>query len=93
MTAGWKLFTHWEIRLSLAYHVAGAVDYMHCRGLIHRDLTSANLLVGANWQAKVRDQVVPLTSAGEVPEPMCHTCVSACSFTGWWRRQGLGMLP
>ena len=53
MTAGWKLFTHWEIRLSLAYHVAGAVDYMHCRGLIHRDLTSANLLVGANWQAKV----------------------------------------
>ena len=55
MTAGWKLFTHWEIRLSLAYHVAGAVDYMHCRGLIHRDLTSANLLVGANWQAKVRE--------------------------------------
>eukprot|EP00891_Asterochloris_glomerata_P000258 jgi/Astpho2/258/e_gw1.00010.136.1_t len=48
---------------------------MHCRGLIHRDLTSANLLVGANWQAKVTDfdlsrqalQTEPVPYSGGAP--------------------------
>ncbi|KAK9830537.1 hypothetical protein WJX72_012336 [[Myrmecia] bisecta] len=52
---GWKLFSSWPIRLELARQAAAAVEFLHSHGVVHRDLTSYNLLVTDKWEAKVCD--------------------------------------
>lgn len=51
---GWKLYHGWVIRIELLKHVAAAVEFMHSVNVVHRDLTSYNLLVTDKWEAKVR---------------------------------------
>jgi serine/threonine protein kinase len=50
----------WDTRLSVAEGAAAGVAFMHHHGIVHRDLTSSNLVLdlakggGAAWVAKVR---------------------------------------
>ena len=51
---GFRLYNQWSIRLELAHQAAAAVEFMHSHNVVHRDLTSNNLLVTDKWEAKVR---------------------------------------
>ena len=50
---GFRLYSQWSIRLELAHQAAAAVEFMHSHNVVHRDLTSNNLLVTDKWEAKV----------------------------------------
>lgn len=50
---GWRLQGSWALRLELARQSAAAVEFMHSHDVVHRDLTSYNLLVTDKWEAKV----------------------------------------
>ena len=50
---GFRLYNQWSIRLELAHQAAAAVEFMHSHNVVHRDLTSNNLLVTDKWEAKV----------------------------------------
>ena len=49
---GFRLYSSWQLRLELAKHAAAAVEYMHSQNILHRDLTSYNLLVTDKFEAK-----------------------------------------
>eukprot|EP01087_Luapelamoeba_hula_P001303 TRINITY_DN1104_c1_g1_i1.p1 TRINITY_DN1104_c1_g1~~TRINITY_DN1104_c1_g1_i1.p1 ORF type:complete len:454 (-),score=85.36 TRINITY_DN1104_c1_g1_i1:339-1700(-) len=45
----------WARRVSFARDIALAMTYLHHKDIMHRDLKSANLLVGSDWRLKVCD--------------------------------------
>ena len=52
---GYKLLCSWRLRLDLALQAAAALSYTHDHGVVHRDLTSTNLLVTNKWECKLSD--------------------------------------
>jgi eukaryotic-like serine/threonine-protein kinase len=44
-----------EEALDIAVHIAAGLAEAHCKGIIHRDIKSANIMVTDNGQAKVMD--------------------------------------
>ena len=52
---GWRLWASWPTRLAIAQQVAAAVAFMHEQHVLHRDLTSYNILCTDKWEAKVGD--------------------------------------
>lgn len=52
---GYKLLRSWRLRLDLALQAAAALSYTHDHGVVHRDLTSTNLLVTNKWECKLSD--------------------------------------
>ena len=56
---GFRLYNQWSIRLELAHQAAAAVEFMHSHNVVHRDLTSNNLLVTDKWEAKVHVYASP----------------------------------
>lgn len=47
----------WKTRLSIAADVSRAMNFLHTQPtpVIHRDLKSLNILIDANWRAKISD--------------------------------------
>jgi len=45
----------WLLRVKIAIDVAYAMNYLHSKNMIHRDLKSQNLLVCEDWKIKVCD--------------------------------------
>ncbi|CAD7698349.1 unnamed protein product [Ostreobium quekettii] len=54
-SAGVLLYKDWRRRLRLAQGVASGLEYLHAHRIIHRDLTSYNIVVSIDWVAKVCD--------------------------------------
>lgn len=52
---GWRLHASWTTRLALGQHVAAALAWMHSQRVVHRDLTSYNVLITDRFEAKVSD--------------------------------------
>eukprot|EP01087_Luapelamoeba_hula_P017638 TRINITY_DN557_c0_g1_i1.p1 TRINITY_DN557_c0_g1~~TRINITY_DN557_c0_g1_i1.p1 ORF type:complete len:462 (+),score=118.97 TRINITY_DN557_c0_g1_i1:144-1529(+) len=55
----------WSKRTSFARDIALAMTYLHHKDIMHRDLKSANLLVGADWRLKVCDFGLARKNPGE----------------------------
>jgi len=50
-----ELELSWERRIGFAKDIALAMTYLHHKGIMHRDLKSANLLISNDWKLKVCD--------------------------------------
>lgn len=60
-TIGYMFYSNWPLRLKMACDIAAGMAYLHSREIIHRDLTSYNVVLsqgsrnGNVWNAKVCD--------------------------------------
>ena len=43
----------YHVQVNISNDIAQAMDYLHSNGILHRDLTSNNILLNAHYQAKV----------------------------------------
>ncbi len=55
----YRLYSDWLVRLQVAQGAAAAVEFMHSHSVVHRDLTSGNVLLkpkapGMGMEAQVR---------------------------------------
>ena len=50
-----KLFTTWGEKIQLLQGIADGVQYLHSKSIVHRDLSSANILLSAQWTPKIAD--------------------------------------
>jgi len=67
----------WDVRVDIAKQLAAAMNYLHSRNIIHRDLKSHNLLVGDGWKIKVCDFGLarPVDKQGKKEETQLMTIV------------------
>jgi serine/threonine protein kinase len=55
-----------EKALSIIIQCAGAIDYAHRKGVIHRDIKPKNILLTRNWSVKVADFGIALITQTDV---------------------------
>ena len=59
------IIKQWDCRIRMALEIAKGMDYLHSlpTPIIHRDLKTANVLVGNNYSCKVRYDLSCLASS------------------------------
>lgn len=50
-----KLKVGWKLRVSILTDAARALEFLHRKGLIHRDIKSPNILLDSNLRCKIAD--------------------------------------
>ncbi|XP_071687742.1 receptor like protein kinase S.2-like [Rutidosis leptorrhynchoides] len=55
-----ETYLNWVQRIKICLDIAHGLDYLHTKmsdekRIIHRDIKSANILLGTNWEAKIAD--------------------------------------
>lgn len=68
----------WKTRLTIAYDTASGLSYLHHRQLVHRDVKSANILLDADFRAKVGD--FGIVHIG--PNPLLETSIETTTAKG-----------
>lgn len=73
----------------MARQTAQAMDYLHAKKIVHRDLKSANLLLSVSRDYKVEERLM-LWSFVLTSLRLYHTCTSPIS--GWQQSKLPGMM-
>lgn len=68
------------VQVNLCHDIAMAIAYLHSNGIIHRDLSSNNVLIVAKSRAKVTDFGMS-TLAGTAPNRLSLTPMTVCPGT------------
>lgn len=68
-----RIEIRWKLRVKMSLDVARAMNYMHSKNIIHRDLKSKNLLVDENVRVKVCDFGLARNPDATRPMSMCGT--------------------
>ncbi|XP_078159697.1 serine/threonine-protein kinase-like protein CCR4 [Carex rostrata] len=65
------IFDSWRLRIKVLLDVARGIEYLHqdcVPRVIHRDIKSANILLGENWVAKISDFGLAVTGPDGVQD-------------------------
>lgn len=62
----------WTQRIQLTLGLAQGLDYLHCRGYIHRDLTSKNILIKKEDSHGYCGVLADFGLATKIPNPLSH---------------------
>ncbi len=75
---------HWTNAFYIAGQVAEALRYTHSRGVIHRDVKPANILLDRNGRARLTDFGIANIQAEKKDLPEAAGFLGT-TWRGWWR--------
>lgn len=73
----------WLTRLDIAIDTANALDYLHYHGIIHRNVKSSNILLDANFSAKVANLHLSRKLPDGVPVHATHVTTDIIGSGGY----------
>lgn len=73
----------WSVRINLACDIAKGLKYLHAKGIMHRDLTSKNILIKRWPEGRLVAVVADLGLATEIPDPRSEKALSIVGSPYW----------
>ncbi|KVI09951.1 hypothetical protein Ccrd_011650 [Cynara cardunculus var. scolymus] len=82
-----SLLNSWKMRIKISLDAARGIEYLHNYAvppIIHRDIKSSNILLDANWVARILDKRVgpPEVNEAEAVELMAYTAIHCVNLEG-----------